>query len=80
MEAFLEEHKKIFRQPRPNTYMERAVFEQRQELVKICARYHQATQREPLDEDYVQILAEQVYKRIKLIHRIQHYIDVQYIR
>ena len=80
MEAFLAEHTKIFRTPRPNTYMERTVFEQKQELVKVCHRYHQIMQKEPLDENYIQMLTEQIYKRIRLLNRIEHYIDTRYTR
>ena len=80
MEAFLAEHTKIFRTPRPNTYMERIVFDEKQELVKVCHRYHQIMQKEPLDENYIQMLTEQIYKRIRLLNRIEHYIDTRYSR
>jgi hypothetical protein len=80
MEIFLEKYKVIFRQPRPNTIVERAVFEARQELVKLCSKYHQISQREPLDEIFIEILTDKIYKHIQFIHKVQHYLDTEYIR
>jgi hypothetical protein len=80
MEAFLEKYTEIFRQPRPNTLLEREIFDIRQRLVQLCSKYHQIAQREPLDEDFIEMLTDKIYKQIKVIHKIQHYIDTEYIR
>jgi hypothetical protein len=80
MEAFLEKYTEIFRQPRPNSLLEREIFDIRQRLVQLCSKYHQIAQREPLDENFIEMLTDKIYKHIKVIHKIQHYIDTEYTR
>jgi hypothetical protein len=80
MEAFLEKYTEIFQQPRPNNLLEREIFDIRQRLVQLCSKYHKIAQREPLDEDFIEMLTYKIHRHIKVIHKIQHYIDTEYIR
>jgi hypothetical protein len=80
MEAFLEKYTEIFQQPRPNNLLEREIFDIRQRLVQLCSKYHKIAQREPLDEDFIEMLTYKIHRHIKVIHKTQHYIDTEYIR
>ena len=80
MEAVLEKYKYLFRTPRPDTWMERVVFDEKVMLLQTCSKYCQTMQREPLDETYIEMLTEQIYKRIKIINSIEHYLDTRYSR
>ena len=80
MEAVLEKYKYLFMEHRPNTLMERAAYHERLELLKVCSKYCQIMQREPLDENYIQKLTATIYQRVRYINKIQHYIDTRYSR
>ena len=80
METVLEKYKYLFRTPRPNTLMEREVFDMKISMLQKCSKYCKIMQQEPVDEDFIEMLTEQIYARIKVINLIQHYIDIEYIR
>ena len=80
MEAVLEKYKYLFRTPRPDTWMERVVFDEKVMLLQTCSKYCQTMQREPLDETYIEMLTEHIYKRIKIINSVEHYLDTRYSR
>ena len=80
MGIVLEKYKYLFMEHRPNTLMERAEYDERLELLKVCSKYCQIMQKEPLDENYIQLLTANIYKQVRHINKIQHYIDTRYSR
>ena len=80
MEAVLEKYKYLFRTPRPNTLMERELYDTKVSMLQRCSKYCQIMQQEPVDQNFIEMLTEQIYARIRVINLIQHYIDTEYIR
>ena len=59
---------------------ERELYDMKVSMLQRCSKYCQIMQQEPIDENFIEMLTEQIYARIRVINRIQHYIDTEYIR